>query len=198
MHVFERVVLPRVSDVASCLGELLKHAGADDADEFYIIDFSDAFYTLKLHPSEQSHTVVKGNDGRYYILLSVCFGLCCGPLVWGRLAAAFLRLGQSTMVSREEDPSVTLTIPSLWLLGHLFDPAPLCLRFCGFFWGPLLLGERPSQLGTQVEWIGVALQLEGGLLNALKALKVTLTPDKTEKLFELFAEVLHAGRQTNP
>ena len=61
-----------------------------------------------------------------------------------------------------------------------------------------MLGERPSQLGTQVEWIGVALQLEGGLLNALKALKVTLTPDKTEKLFELFAEVLHAGRQTNP
>ena len=50
-----------------------------------------------LHEDEQTRTVVKGNAGAYYILKCVCFGLCCGPLVWGRLAAAFFRLGQSTM-----------------------------------------------------------------------------------------------------
>ena len=48
MKVFERVVLPRVSDVASALKELLKHARVGETPEFYIIDFSDAFYTLKL------------------------------------------------------------------------------------------------------------------------------------------------------
>ena len=193
MSVHERVVLPRASDVAKCLGELLKHAGRHDVPEFYIIDFSDAFYTLKLHPSERSHTVVKGNDGRYYILLSVCFGLCCGPLVWGRLAAALLRLGQATMESREgrsqcyaDDPLLVAIGPSTRARSAVF--ARVTLLWCCL---GATLAWKKVQRGPKVEWIGVALHLEG---ERYETLRVSLTPEKTQRLFELFQEIFEAGR----
>ena len=40
---------------------------------------------------------IKGLDGPYYLPRSVCFGLACGPLLWGRLASAAMRLAQSTV-----------------------------------------------------------------------------------------------------
>ena len=193
MSVHERVVLPRVSDVAKCLGELLKHAGGHDVPEFYIIDFSDAFYTLKLHPSERSHTVVKGNDGRYYILLSVCFGLCCGPLVWGRLAAALLRLGQATMESREGRSQCYVDDPLLVAIGPSTRARTAVFARVTLLWCCLgaTLAWKKVQRGPKVEWIGVALHLEG---ERFENLRVSLTPEKTQRLFELFQEIFEAGR----
>ena len=51
------------------------------------------------------------------MLKSVCFGLCCGPLVWGRLAAAFMRLGQATMTSREGRSQCYVDDPLLIAIG---------------------------------------------------------------------------------
>lgn len=57
MQLLERVVLPRVPDVAKSCSELLKLALKSDLLEFMICDFSDAFYTLKLHESERKWVV---------------------------------------------------------------------------------------------------------------------------------------------
>ena len=194
MRVFERVVLPRISDVADCLKELLKHARAGEVPEFYIVDFSDAFYTLGLHPDEQAHTVVKGFSGGYFVLKSVCFGLCCGPLVWGRLAAAFMRLGQATMTSREGRSQCYVDDPLLIAIGSsslqrskVF--ARVTLLWCAL--GASLAWKKVSR-GPCVEWIGVLLQLEGPRLSTLR---VTLTQEKTTRLFELFTEIIQEGKR---
>ncbi|CAL1136058.1 unnamed protein product [Cladocopium goreaui] len=71
MTLLERVVLPRIPDVAKSCDELLKTSNPDDQLEFFVCDFSDAFYTLKLHDSERKWVVCKGLDSR---LGRQCFG----------------------------------------------------------------------------------------------------------------------------
>ena len=189
MKVEERVVLPRVTDAATSLHELLKSARVDDVPEFYIIDFSDAFYTLHFHPAERAHTIVKGNCGSYFILHCVCFGLSCGPLVWGRLASAFLRLGQATTNSSEgrsqcyvDDPILTALGRSCKERSRIFARVTLlwCALGCSLAW-------HKSSNGRDVEWIGVNLQLEGALY---RDLRVCLTVDKTTKLKQVFKEIM--------
>ena len=83
MQLFERVVLPRVSDVAESLRHVFQDPRNFDKDlEFMIADFSDAFLTLKLHPDERQWVVIKGPKG-FYLVHAVCFGLACGPVLAG-------------------------------------------------------------------------------------------------------------------
>ena len=101
MVLLERVVLPRIPDVAASCRELLKFASSYDQLEFLVCDFSDAFYTLKLHESERKWVICKGLDSSYFVMKCVCFGLACGPLLWARLASWAMRLAQSVALSHE-------------------------------------------------------------------------------------------------
>ena len=189
MKFFERVVLPRISDCAMSLHELLKESRQGDTPEFFIIDFRDAFYTLKLSPKEKRHTVVKGNCGSYFILHCVCFGLSCGPLVWGRLAAALLRLGQSCLLSREGRTQCYVDDPIFIALGRNQHERSMVFARITLLWcalGASLAWQKVAR-GHQVEWIGVQLQLQG---DAFRSLRVCLTKEKTSKLFEIFSEIM--------
>ena len=189
MRVEERVVLPRITDVAASLHELLRFARYDDVPEFYIIDFSDAFYTLRLHPAERAHTIVKGNCGSYFILHCVCFGLSCGPLVWGRLASAFLCLGQAATNNREGRSQCYVDDPILIALGRTHHERSRVFARVTLLWCALgcSLAWHKCSRGCSVEWIGVNLQLEGALY---RDLRVCLTVDKTSKLREMFKEIM--------
>ena len=94
MTVKERVVLPRVSDVAKSVQAL---AYSDSyLLELLCIDFKDAFYTMPAHHAERGYLVVKDTQGRYICIKVCAFGLASAPLLWCRLAACIMRLAQAT------------------------------------------------------------------------------------------------------
>ena len=107
----ERVTLPRISDVARGFLQLVSnnsHWFPGCYIELMALDFKDAFNMLQLRADERKFVVVKGlpdNEGRqrYYVSSCVVFGVATGPLVWSRIAAAAMLLGQAVMQVYETD-----------------------------------------------------------------------------------------------
>jgi hypothetical protein len=188
MTLLERVVLPRISDVASSLSELLKVAEEEAAPEFLIADFVDAFYTLKLLEAERKYVVCKGLDGRYYIMRCVCFGLACGPLLWGRLAAAAMRLAQSAVLNSEGRAQCYVDDPIIIAAGKSKqERSTIFIRYV-LLWMALGFGVawQKAARGTSVTWIGVQLDLTGAFF---RDLVVSMTESKKKKLLESFAAI---------
>ena len=116
MKIRERIVLPRVTDVTASWKRLVDaHHGRVEV-EMMSADFKDAFNMLKLADAEKPMVVVKGLDGergqpRYFAFQVVVFGLAPGPLLWGRVAAAAMRLAQSAMWASEAEVSTFMDDP---------------------------------------------------------------------------------------
>lgn len=143
MKVKQRVVLPRVTDVVHGRHQL-RSMYPQSEEALMLINFKDAFYTCQLAEEERKYAVVKGARG-YYALKVVAFGLACGPLLWGRVAAALMRL--ATAIAPEARlQCYTLTV-SLLLT---------CLLWQAL--GAKLAWEK-MQWGAQISWIGFELQL---------------------------------------
>lgn len=194
MKLFERVVLPRISDLATSIHELLKVAGHGQTPEFFIADFKDAFYTLRLLESERANTIVKGTDGSYYIMKCVCFGLACGPTLWGRVASMVMRLSQAATLSCEGRVQCYVDDPIIVCVGRTTrDRSRIFCRYLlvwcalGF---PISWGKTGR--GRAIQWIGISLSLEG---DHGKDLRVVLPPDKTQKLTTAFEELIQQGRK---
>ena len=133
--------------------------------------------------------MVKGNCGSYFILNCVCFGLSCGPLVWGRLASAFLRLGQASLKSREGRAQCYVDDPVVIALGRHSHERSVVFARIALLWcalGAKLAWHKVAR-GFHVEWIGVSLQLQGA---GYRCLRVELTCDKTTKLYQIFDEIM--------
>ena len=97
----ERIVLPRGKDVVADTAFLL-HALAPDADaEAMVLDFSDAFHTLPVHPEERKFGVAQAFDGAYLVFDTVVFGGEASPLLWGRAAAFLMRSVQALFATSE-------------------------------------------------------------------------------------------------
>ena len=62
--------------------------------ELFAFDFRDAFYTMKVSENERKHVIARGSSS-FYVFRCVAFGLACGPLLWGRLAAFASRFTQA-------------------------------------------------------------------------------------------------------
>ena len=109
----ERVVLPRLSDVAADLREL----AATNRDEAFLLgtDVSEAFHQVPLHESERQFTVA-APAGEYYVFKVLVLGSSSAPTVWGRYAAF---LGRSTAAVVGTDP--------LRLQVYVDDPLYACL-----------------------------------------------------------------------
>lgn len=188
MQLLERVVLPRVPDVAKSCSELLKLALKSDLLEFMICDFSDAFYTLKLHESERKWVVCKGLDSHYYVMRCICFGLANGPLSWGRLASAAMRLAQSVCFGWEgriqcyvDDPIIIACGTSCRHRTQTFLRSTLLWSCLGF-----KLAWHKACRGFSLTWIGVSLSLEG---DKRRNLRVSLPEDKTCKILQAFEDI---------
>ena len=76
-------------------------SASPDEIEFLVCDFKGAFLTLKLHPSERPHVIVKDNLGRYIAYSVAAFGLASAPLIRCRLASMACRLGQACVLPNE-------------------------------------------------------------------------------------------------
>ena len=182
MTIRQRVVLPRVTEVATSWQQLRAMYQGQPLT-LARIDFKDAFYTCRLNPQEKKFAVVRGRKG-YYILNVVAFGLACGPLLWGRTAAVMMRLASSMLPELRlqcfvDDPILVLSGQDE--LQHRMGLIMACLLWqalgSGLAWNKL-------QFGTSVSWIGFQLHLEGDTFVA------TLATDKLQKLQRLLQELL--------
>lgn len=196
MHIRERVVLPRVSDVAMSLQKLLDLNSHYPSfyPELMSADFSEAFHTCTLREDERQFVIVKGlpnQDGlpQYYVMKVVVFGLAPGPLLWARLCAAAMRLSQATLKAEEADVNTFVDDPVVVSMadsprGH----ARIALRYFAVW---RLLGldiaYHKADRGSKLVWIGFQLELVGP---ENRDLRVVLTEQKQQRLMEVFDNIL--------
>lgn len=188
MKLFERTVLPRLHDVAASVQELFKIMSPEEQLEFLVIDFSDAFYTLRLDPRERPWVCIKGLDSHYYLPRSVCFGLASGPVLWGRVASAAMRLGQATCSGSAARMQCYVDDPILIARGHTSMERSGCFMRVLLLWCVLgfKLAWHKIQRSTRVTWIGVSLSIEG---DSSRNLRASLPPDKTQKILDALCEI---------
>jgi len=167
-EVPERVVLPRVIDFANSIVNLQEvqvrataahHHSAKEV-ELLTLDFADAFYTLWLRPSDRGSLVFKVADG-WAVFNRLCFGMAGAPLIWGRLAAAACRLGQSCFQPEELRLQCYVDDPAIAVLGSQQERNRLIIILL-LLWSALGLAlswEKGSR-GTSVPWIGVNFKLD--------------------------------------
>ena len=196
MHIRERVVLPRVSDVAMSLQKLLDLNSHYPSfhPELMSADFSEAFHTCTLREDERKFVIVKGlsnQDGlpQYYVMRVVVFGLAPEPLLWARLCAAAMRLSQATLKAEEADVNTFVDDPVVVSMadssrGH----ACIALRYFAVW---RLLGldiaYHKADRGSKLVWIGFQLELVGP---GNRDLRVVLTDQKQQRLSEVFNNIL--------
>ncbi len=196
MDLKERVILPRITDLVSAIQALLKLAtqasGRGWQLELGVWDFKDAFYTMKLREQEKKFVVVKGADQCYYLMQCVAFGLACGPLLWGRLAAAAMRISQSTVQSWEgraqcfvDDPILVVAGKSLQERSKIFCLYLLTWTALGF-----QISWAKAQRGIEVTWIGFGIRLIGA---ASKDIQIFMTKEKASKIWDILMEIKQYG-----
>ena len=189
MALRERVILPRVSDVAESVHALFLKNNRSPNCEFFISDFKDAFYTLPLRTSERKYAVVKGGPSTFYLIHVVSFGFACGPVLWCRLAACSNRIVQASVSDFEgrvqtyvDDPIMVACAPTKFERSRIFCRYTLLWCILGFE-----IAWHKCSRGASVCWIGVMLQL------LPSGLKVMLCPEKTERLRGMFQELRRHG-----
>lgn len=183
----ERVILPRVCDVAEGVRSL--SAASPHEIELLVCDFKDAFLTLKLHPSERPHVIVKDNLGRYVAYSVAAFGLASAPLIWSRLAAMGCRLAQACVLPNEAMIHTYVDDPIISVAGvnARARSLPMCLIL--LLWATLgfKLSWGKVTRGQSIDWIGVQLEVSG---TPVRELSVRLSKDKCVKLASMLQELL--------
>lgn len=188
MQLLERIILPRISDLAKSAQELARAHNGQAGLEFLVADFSDAFYTMAVHPSERSNIIVKDAYGHYCIFNVCCFGLASAPLLWGRLCSMLMRLSQSTMLSHESRIQCYVDDPIIVAAGNCKRSRTMIfLRFL-LVWTVLgfKVAFRKVQRGNSLSWIGVDLILSGKFQDLI----VKLSEEKSMKLRHTLEELV--------
>ena len=171
----ERIVLPRLIDAIGDLIELLEaelaeldaggemRAAASDLPdvEQMVIDFTDAFKIVPLHPLERGLAAGKvPNATDLFVYFSLCFGGTSCPLVWERYAAFLGRSTQSMYEFTEARLQVYVDDPWMSARGR---PARRRVLFALALWWWLSLGfplaYHKGQRGPVVDWIGATLSV---------------------------------------
>eukprot|EP00435_Cladocopium_sp_Y103_P027802 s143_g6.t2 len=162
----EKLVLPRPRDAIEMMRNVFDQrqpygAGSNYGRELVVIDISDAFMTLGVHPDEHPHTLSPSlEEGTYYMFIALLFGYKTAPLLWSRVAAQWARLAQSFFSGHEAQHQVYLD-DALWMLqgevSERHSHLALVLNTAAAlgFKVALAKGER----GPHVQWIGVRFAL---------------------------------------
>mgnify|MGYP003341758329 CR=1 FL=1 len=131
-----------------------------------MIDFSNAFFQVPLHPDERRHFCITLR-GKWYLFKVMAQGAAASPLIWGRAAALVSRLTQSMFHPSElllqtfvDDPIGVLT-GSERQRNYFIAMVVLSWSALGF---PLAF--KKGQRGREIVWIGATLQLTSTGLEA--------------------------------
>ena len=96
----QRVLLPKLFDAILSMLLLLTCIIAGDMEgvEAFVLGFSDAFWQIPIHASEQKYFCATGltnGDRKRFAFQRAAQGSSAAPTLWGRLAALLMRLTQS-------------------------------------------------------------------------------------------------------
>ena len=180
-----RVVHPRISDVIQDGLSLASGSTTRDDYDFFVLDFTDAFWHVPLHPSERQYFI--GFDGvRYWMYLRAAQGSRNGPLAWAGPSALLARCTQGLLSGSGEstNPRGRLQLyvddPCISIRGttaerdDLVAAVVLSWLLCGF-----QLAFSKAQRGKEVTWIGAGLRHDGG------SVTVTIPAAKLDEFREL-------------
>ena len=162
VRLHERIVLPRIVDIVRDSLSLLEGSSDGGDVDLMILDWEDAFHTMGVRAEELPHQIVKGFDGEYVEYETVLQDRRCSVLAKTRIQVYVddpCTVWRGTPAVRSWNKVILL----LWWL--VVGPA---------------ISWKKLQIGRQVKWIGVQVQLEE------KAVVITL-PDKF--IAELLVEV---------
>ena len=180
LRLHERLVLPRLGDVVPDTLDLmgfLEELGTE-ALEFFSSDFKDAFKMLGTDPAERRFLYGQAVDG-WFVYATVLFGIGTGPLVWCRVVAAVMRIGQATFQERCARLSCFVDDSIFSISG---DAATRNLLIAQAIACWLALGARLSwkkaATGPAVQWVGALIEASA----AKGIVKVTIPAHKAANL----------------
>jgi len=183
----ERVLLPRIQDAIDDHLDLLAMCEPDEETEFFILDFSDAFWQLPNKVSERKYFVCRINDD-YFVFLRTAQGTKNAPLTWNRMAALISRLTQSLFWADEVRIRCYVDDPNVSMKGTSSQRDLFC-AICISVWAALgfTLAFPKGERGSTVDWIGVRLQCTS------EYVRVSLKASYLEELKGLLLELLKSN-----
>jgi len=178
----ERVRLPKALDVAFDTLELRAHgavwisdqdvylAEGDDSEVSYaVLDISEAFWNIPLHPDERRFFVFQCR-GCWFVILRTAQGSRSAPLTWGRTMSLSARMAQSTAPPSRLRIETYVDDPCMIVRGTTQLRRRIILRVICVW---LALGHKMSwhkgQTGAAITWISVTYQITvDGLIASIK------------------------------
>ena len=158
----QRVLLPRLLDAIVQALENYSKCSLSEGLEWFVLDFSEAFWQVPLEPSERKFFCCRLNIGgkvQYIVFLRTVQGSRGAPLSWARLAALVMRLTQGLFDQDfvklhcfVDDPIASIR-GTPWERKVIATIMMLAWEAIGFN-----LAYKKGQLSATVDWIGGNLQ----------------------------------------
>ena len=149
-----RLVLPRISDAVDDALHLM-HCGEGHEDsslEWLVLDFTDWFFNIPLHPDERKHFAMS-YKGTYIAYLTQAQGSRNAPLICGRVAALVARLTQAMFDDTQYRLQIYVDDPLICTYGTTEQRQMwMTITATG-----IRLAYKKAARGTDLIWIGAQL-----------------------------------------
>ena len=168
----ERIELPGARDVVEGVTALQRSCGVGESVSLVVLDFADAFRTVRLLQEERRFTGFT-HDGRWYLYDSLPMGTKGSPLAWCRVAAFFGRAAAATL-GDDGDVFTYVDDPLIAVKGSAGDRGAHTLRVL-LLWSILgaNLAWAKGQAGSCVTWIGAHITCAEGSVGVALPLETT-------------------------
>ena len=166
VRLHERIVLPRIQDLISDAVHFASFDDPEDDMDMMVVDWEDAFHSMGVIDEELPHQVVKGFDGEYIGYETVLFGGAGSPGVWGRGAAFLGRSGAALF--RPDEVRLQIYVDAPWSIWRGARATRRRNRAMLLLWWLVLgppLSWKKVQIGRNIRWIGVCVQLKEGFVH---------------------------------
>ena len=168
----QRVILPRLLDAILQALRLMGECEDGEGVEWMVLDFTDAFWQVRLHPDERKYfccRIMHEGKQMYIAFLSTAQGSRGAPLTWARLAALIMRLTQSLFDRRSVRLQCFVDDP-IGAIKGTETRRKVIIAVITLVWEALgcKLAYSKGQRGTAADWIGGELNIDykNGLLIA--------------------------------
>ena len=187
----ERVLLPRLLDTIVQALNLQSTCQQGEELDFFVLDYSDAFWQIPLHPEERRFFCAKvqiGGKVQYVVFLRAVQGSRSAPLNWARTAALVMRLTQSAIGKENARLHCFVDDPIASIRGCARDRR-ITVAMMVTIWEALgfKLAYRKGPLGKSVDWIGGHLEIKTDGIDA--SAKETIVQD--------ISDAVHKFSQSN-
>jgi hypothetical protein len=153
----ERILLPTVLDATNDILDLAEQAQEGESIDMLVLDVSDAFHIVPLHPLERKYVCTQ-HEGKYQEYLCLVFGPKTGPTTWGRIAAFIGRSSQAVIGSQKGRVNIFVDDPLVSFVGSKLqrDQSALMLVWWWAVIGLPLAWDKGVR-GHTVPWIGAMI-----------------------------------------